>query len=148
MIFEKPDGNLLTKQDLLQIQETEEKIMNMKNMQIYCLKTNGNCTKPRSILRLFDGTYTNMFEKYVPGFLLKDFMNFDNIGRVLEVVQQDPEGREMLMQLLDKNAVLNSSNPSSWLTMSIVSVGVPLPGYPVSIYRYAHTHTHMCTHRV
>ena len=99
-IFEKPGGNLLTKESLLKIQETEDRIMNLENMDTFCLKSEGKCVKPRSILRLFDGSSNDILQKYIPRFMLDTYVNLDNIEKVLQVISHDPAGREILRQII------------------------------------------------
>ncbi len=81
-MYYKRDSNILTKENLKAIQDVENKFLNNEEFSTkFCLlKPNGNCTKPMSLIRFFDGTY-----KYASDVF--DDPEFSNIPSVLNEAQ-------------------------------------------------------------
>ncbi len=78
LMYYKRASNILTKDNLKAIQEVENKFLyNEEFSSKFCLlEASGNCTKPMSLIRFFDGTY-----KYASHVF--DDPEFNNIQGVL-----------------------------------------------------------------
>ena len=58
VIFQIENGDIFSEENLNLISSAENKLFNADGFEIYCLaERNGNCKKPASVLRYFDGTY-------------------------------------------------------------------------------------------
>ncbi len=82
LMYYKRGSNILTKNNLRAIQEVENTFINNEEFSArFCLlKANGNCTKPMSLIRFFDGTY-----KYASDVFYDP--EFNNIAGVLDEAQ-------------------------------------------------------------
>ena len=59
-MFYKEDGNVLTKENLQHIKRVENEFLENNEFKTkFCLlKENGQCSKPLSLIRFFDGAYS------------------------------------------------------------------------------------------
>ena len=119
--FEKPGENLLSKKYLRLLQQAEERLFNIPSYQNdFCtLDYNDECLKPKSILRLFDGTYRYVDSVFSDG-------NFTNISDVIFQAYQYNETREDLLLFLGKDSVIDLYRSSTSITRIFFLMGWPL----------------------
>jgi hypothetical protein len=129
-VYEFKDGNILTKSKLLQMQETENSVL-QKNIykDKFCqlVKTkNGTavCRPAFSILRFFDGSYRNLHPNFYDP-------NFSNISRVLMTAQRLNLTKAFLVYHLGKDVKFDVSNNmvTTSYCRSLLYIGWPLAGY-------------------
>ena len=111
-------GNVLTKKNLQQIQDVEKRFLNDENFKgkVCRLTTDGDCVKPQSLLRFFDGT----FAEVSPVFNDPDFNNIS--GVVYEA------NRWELKRTCFAIRIINEWRISLWLLMKshLSSIWIPL----------------------
>ena len=119
--FEKPGGNVLTRESLRLIQIAEERLFNMKLYQAdYCtLDYYDACIKPKSILRFFDGTYHHIDSVFSDA-------NFANINDVIFKASYYNETKEELFLLLGKDSTILQTRSSTSITRIFFPMGWPL----------------------
>ncbi|XP_077990897.1 protein dispatched-like [Glandiceps talaboti] len=118
LIYEKPGGNILTKENLQAIRDLEEEFMNKPQYNDYCLlDENGDCVKPASIVRYFDGTYAAM------GSIFND-PGFDNIPAVLEAANSSTLLKGAVQYHFGKDVFVDvtANIAKSSITRSIVQI--------------------------
>lgn len=126
MIYELNNGNVLTKENLQAIQQSEKEIFGDKTFRgKLCQQqgaTNMTCKTPLSIIKFFDGSYRNIHsDLYDP--------TFQNISFVLYTAQSVNISRAILNFHLGKDAVIEKSTARSRYTRSLMYTGWPLEGY-------------------
>ena len=127
MVYELENGNILTKDNLHNIQQSEEEVFRNKNYQHQLCQlqqesVNRTCKKPLSIIRFFDGSYRNIHpDLYDP--------NFENISLVLYTAQSINTTKAILNFHLSKNAVIEKNSAKSQYTRSLLYIGWPLEGF-------------------
>ena len=131
LFFEKPGGNVFTRENLQAMKEVEDDFFtNMEYQRSYCQlvketnpKVTANCLKPSSVLRYFDGTYA------WAGDIFKDNPTFDNVTSVLHAAETNNLTKKALQSFLGKDAVLDGTVAVSEITYTVLYVGLPLDGY-------------------
>ncbi len=92
-------------------------------LQEFCLLNGaGECSKPKSVLRFFDGTYA-----YLDSIFNNTSLN--NVSDVLYAAQTYDDTKELLTLFVAKDANMTRDNAESWITRMFVPVGWPLEGY-------------------
>ncbi|XP_002736516.1 protein dispatched homolog 1-like [Saccoglossus kowalevskii] len=122
IVYELPGGNVLSKTSLEAIRDLENELTAKPGYVDYCqLNRLGNCIKPISIVRFFDGTYAAQHPVF-------NDTNFQNIPAVLAAANSVPKLRNMLQFHLGKDSVIDEVNSiaMSSLTRSIIPHGLPL----------------------
>ena len=121
IIFEKPGGNLLNKHDLSLIKAAEDKLFAVSDYQNhFCLLDKRySCVKPHSLIRLFDGTYSNVDPVFNDPY-------FDNVTRVIYKASYHNETREYLEIFIGKDSVVKPDKCSTSITRSMFLMGWPL----------------------
>ncbi|XP_078001163.1 protein dispatched homolog 1-like [Glandiceps talaboti] len=125
IFYENTDGNVFTKESLQAIRDLEDELISKPNYTDYCqLDTQGDCVKPISIVRYFDGTYSAL------GSVFND-PSFDNIPAVLYAAISSPFLKSAFYYHLGKDALIDGTNDKaeSSITRSIIPMGFPLEGY-------------------
>ena len=125
LFFEKPNGNVFTKENLRSMQEAENKFFeHVEYQSSYCMRggAGGPCIKPSSVLRYFDGTYAYLDSVF-------NDPNFDNIVNVLYKAENTDETSQELQAFLGRDAVISNSEATSEITYSTLFLGLPLNGY-------------------
>ncbi len=129
-VYEFDNGNILTKGNLLRMQETENSVMQNKiYKEKLCQLTrsrNGTaiCKQAFSILRFFDGSYANLHPNFYDP-------NFSNISRVLITAGSLNQTKPFLAYHLGKDVrfdVVNNRVSTSYCR-SLLYIGWPLDGY-------------------
>ena len=82
-MFYKEHGNVLTKENLQHIKRVENEFLENKEFKTkFCLlKANGECYKPLSLIRFFDGTYSYASSVF-------NDPDFNNINAVINEAQR------------------------------------------------------------
>ena len=126
LLFHLPNGNVFTKENLLLMKNVEDDFFtNAEFSTKYCMLTGaGTCSRPRSVLRYFDGTYTA-----ITGDPVFNDPNFDNIIGVLQKANTYNETKQGFQYHLGKNAVINTTHAMSDITRGAFVLGLPLKGY-------------------
>ena len=128
-IYEKKEGNVFTKENLLELQKFEDDLFKNKEYQSKLCQleyrvnsTNSTCKKPLSILRFFDGSYKGINpELYDP--------TFENISKVLNAAQTGNLSKAILNFHLGKDAIINKQVVESDVTRTLMYTGWPFEGY-------------------
>ncbi|XP_028402921.1 protein dispatched homolog 3-like [Dendronephthya gigantea] len=126
MIYELNHGNVLTKENLQAIKQSEKEIFGHKTFQSELCQLQGaknmTCKTPLSIISFFDGSYSNIHsDLYDP--------TFQNISFVLYTAQTINISRAILNFHLGKDAVIEKNTARSQYTRSLMYTGWPLEGY-------------------
>ncbi|XP_070577305.1 protein dispatched homolog 1-like isoform X2 [Ptychodera flava] len=124
LIYEKPGGNVFTKEYLTVIQNLEDGLVSQTGYEDYCqLDDSGRCMKPTSIIRFFDGTYASIDSVF-------NDTGFENIPGVLHAADNSPILKEALHYHLGKDFELDVNNnlATTSITRSFISLGLPLAG--------------------
>ena len=127
MVYELEKGNVLTKDNLHDIQQSEEAVFRDKNYQhklcqLQQQSINATCKKPLSIIRFFDGSYRDIHpDLHDPG--------FENIPLILYTAQSINTSKAILNFHLGKNAVIKKTSVRSQYTRSLLYTGWPLEGF-------------------
>lgn len=129
-IYEHEDGNILTKANLLQMQETEnsalqKRIYREKLCKLDQGQNNTKVCKPAfSILRFFDGSYANLHSSFHDP-------NFSNITRVLMTARNLNLTNAFLAYHLGKDVKFDVANNRviTSYCRSLLYIGWPLAGY-------------------
>ena len=118
------NGNVLTRENLIKIKETEEELFSFeKYRNEYCkLDSSGECEIPSSPIRYFDGTFAHVDPIF-------NDPNFDNVIAVLHAANTLPETKRDFQQYLGKNAVISATEATSEITRMTITIGYPLAGY-------------------
>ncbi|XP_064642213.1 uncharacterized protein LOC135496682 [Lineus longissimus] len=121
LFYESKNGNILTPEDLMMIRDIEDTLLNLKRYSTdFCqLGAYGECVKPVSILRFFDGTYSSV------NAIFKD-ENFTNIGKVVQMAESHPETKSVLVNHLAIDSVVKDGTANSDITRSYMFFGWPL----------------------
>ena len=119
--YEVKRGTVFTKGNLKIMKTIEDDVFGMAEYQTkFCLlAADRNCTKPRSILRYFDGTHS----KLDPVF---DDPKFDNITAVLHKAATLEETKSELEFFLSKDASISARIAYSSLCRTALMMGGPL----------------------
>lgn len=123
MIFRMEGGNVFTQENLLKIKEVEDSFYNNPEFQnSFCLLDGtGSCTKARSILRYFDGTYGAD-----PEF---NDINFNDPQATLYKASTDARTKNALQYHLGLNSKIDATTARSDITRGYLLLGMPLRGY-------------------
>ncbi|XP_033101171.1 protein dispatched homolog 3-like [Anneissia japonica] len=122
ILFYEEKGNIFTKENFKKIESVEQAVTSVADYTKYCLlNSNGNCTKPKSILRFFDGTYSSVDPSLIDP-------DYDNIPQILETVQSIPTLAAGLQFFLGKNYIIDGSQgvATSDITRIVIQFGGPL----------------------
>ena len=131
LVYEQKNGNILTKNNLRQMQETENSILQNKiYTEKLCHLVQGQqlnsivCKPAFSILRFFDGSYTNLHQNFYDP-------NFSNISRVLITAQRLNLTKTYLAYHLgnDVRFDVRNNKVSTSYCRSLMYLGWPLAGY-------------------
>ncbi|XP_028396244.1 protein dispatched homolog 3-like [Dendronephthya gigantea] len=129
-VYELKDANILTKSNLLRMQETENAVLEKeiykeKLCQLVQSKNGAKTCRPTfSLLRFFDGSYQKMHpDLYDP--------NFENISRVLMTARALNLTRTYLAYHLGKDVEFDKVNDivRTSYCRSLLYIGWPLAGY-------------------
>ncbi|PVD26622.1 hypothetical protein C0Q70_14299 [Pomacea canaliculata] len=113
---------LLALPQIPRLPEIEDRVYNISGFTNFCQLTWARtCVKPTSVLRFFDGTYSNIDHDSLDS-------NFDNISDVLHAAYSRPESRPTLLYALEKNYKLNSTSLQASMTRSKIPFGLPTKG--------------------
>lgn len=125
LFFSKEKGNILTRSNLLGIDQAEKRLYANGIFQKKLCNLNydtRNCSLPLSIIRLFDGTYKQLSSRlYDPG--------FKNIEGVMKTANNISITRALVAFSLDVNFVIDESSVSAKCVRSVVFNGFPLKGF-------------------
>ncbi len=124
LVFKVKYGNILNKKNLADIKKTETELYNNKIFKKICHLNSitRNCSRPLSIIRLFDGTYAQLNrELYDP--------EFNNIKRVMQVANNISATRAILAFSLDVEAKITGKTVKAMCIRSLIFNGFPLKGY-------------------
>ena len=127
MVYELKNGNVFTRENLLEIKKNEDELYNNADYKNKLCQlqsaTNRTCKKPLSILRFFDGYYKGINSA------LND-TDFQNIPNVLNTAQTNSSSAAVILNYhLAKDAVITNNEASSRLTRSLFYIGWPYKGY-------------------
>ena len=130
LVYEYENGNILTKGNLRQMQETENSVLQKKNYkEKLCQLVQGQngttfCKPAFSILRFFDGSYANLHPDF-------NDLNFTNISRVLMTARNLNLTKAFLAYHLGKDVRFDLVNNmvSSSYCRSLLYIGWPLAEY-------------------
>ena len=127
MVYELKNGNVFTRENLLEIKKNEDELYNNADYKNKLCQlqsaTNRTCKKPLSILRFFDGSYKGIDSA------LND-TDFQNIPNVLNTAQANSSSAAVILNYhLAKDAVITNNEASSRLTRSLFYIGWPYKGY-------------------
>ncbi|XP_069117661.1 protein dispatched homolog 1-like [Argopecten irradians] len=90
--------NVFTADNLQFIQTLEEQMTNVADYALFCMKqSDGTCSKPFSILRLFDGTFGPLFND----------TSFSDVPQTLQNAMNVPEISHQLNFFLGKNSIVS-----------------------------------------
>ena len=125
-LFHIKGGNVLTAENLKLIRVVEDTLFNNTEYQEkYCrLNKDGNCEKPSSILRYFDGTYKHINDTY-----FRVNPNFDDLSDILYYAHTRNDTKKQFETYLGKNANISETISTSEITKSLIMIGYPLEGY-------------------
>ena len=126
LIYEAPDGNIFTKENLQKIAQFEYKLYNMESFQTrYCrlsyILNNRHCQQFYSILRFFDGTFQYVHDDlYDPSFL--------NVTGVITRGYEHVDSQDSMKFFLSKSSNISSKHniARSDKTRSMIYFGYPL----------------------
>ncbi|XP_070577306.1 protein dispatched homolog 1-like [Ptychodera flava] len=124
IVYEKPGGNVFSRENLRAIKEVEDQLIGKPGYEDYCqMDDSGRCLKPTSIIRFFDGTYASIDPIF-------NDTDFENVASVLVAANTSPHLKEVLQYHLGKDAAINAGNYTavSSITRSIIPLGLPLAG--------------------
>ncbi|XP_074657388.1 protein dispatched homolog 1-like [Tubulanus polymorphus] len=123
LIYEKPGYNILTKAHLQAMKSFEDQLYNDATYQAgYCqLDSYGQCKKPDSLLRFFDGTYSYLDSRF-------NDPNFENVNSVMWLANNTAATREQLQYHLGNDITLTVLAATSGITRSLIPFGWPLEG--------------------
>ena len=125
LFFCKNTRNVLTRENLVEINNVEKRLYSNSIYQSKACHldySTGNCSRPLSIIRLFDGTYRMLNnELYDP--------QFKAIEKVLKIANSISITRAILAFSLDIHAVINEQTLSAKCVRSVVFNGFPLKGF-------------------
>ena len=117
-----PQDNVFQRDNLLQMEEVESKLFSIESYQhVFCQLSSerGNCTKPTSILRYFDGTYRIYSDKlYDP--------DFQSIPAVLYEAYTHPKTSDDFKYFLPKGYRIAPNEAFGNLTRSHFPLGWPM----------------------
>ena len=122
-LYERKGGNIFTAERLKAIAENDEEFFTNKEYEEdFCQLVDGECTKPRSVIRFFDGTYQRLDR----GFNDPDYQN---ITHVMNLATMYPETKTLLEFVMPSVYTLNNESVVSSIVRSTFSFGFPLSGY-------------------
>ena len=122
-LYERKGGNIFTAERLKAIAENDEEFFtNNEYEEDFCQLVDGECTKPRSVIRFFDGTY----QRLDSGF---NDPHFQNITHVMNLATMYPETKTLLEFVMPSVYTLNNESVVSSIVRSTFSFGFPLSGY-------------------
>lgn len=121
LYYDGEGENVFTKENFKKIQAIENELTSLpKYRNEYCqLDPNGDCEKPMSIIRYFDGTYAHINPIF-------NDSNFDNIVAVLDEASTNTDTKGALQFFLGKSSSITSTGAYSSITRSIMPMGYPL----------------------
>ena len=121
--YESKSGNIFTKENLRAINDNDQKFFESKKFyNDFCLLVNGTCAKPRSVARLFDGTYNDS------GAVFHD-PNFENIDAVMNAAQNNPRTKRLLEFIMPSRYEINNTTVKADIIRTSFAIGWPLDGY-------------------
>ncbi|ELU17207.1 hypothetical protein CAPTEDRAFT_226825 [Capitella teleta] len=115
-------SNIFTTERLKAIQKAEDDLMGLSGMTDYCLMQGSTCAKPVSILRFFDGSYSNIDRRL-------DDPDFQDIAGTLMAASENSVTNSILDFHLGRDFVLKTGEVSSTITRSLIYLAGPLAGY-------------------
>ena len=124
MLFYIQGGNVFTQENLKLMKDVEDDFYNNPEFQSkFCrLDSAGTCTKARSILRYFDGTYAAVDSDF-------NDPNFNNVNGVLYKAFTNNLTKTSVRYHLGKYAVIDSTKATSEITRGTLLLGKPLRGF-------------------
>ena len=125
LFFSKTAGNILTRENLIEIDHAEKRLYSNPIFQSKTCNvdyTTRNCSLPLSIIRLFDGSYKMLNSGlYDP--------DFRAINRVLNIANNVSVTRALIAFSLDIHAVINEKIVKAKCVRSVLFNGFPLKGF-------------------
>lgn len=130
-VYELKGGNILTRENLLQIEQNENSVFenrlykeNLCELQGSEETYNRTCRRPFSILRFFDGTYRNIHSAFYDP-------NYQNIPQVLLTARSINLTNSFLAYHLGKDAKFDKiqKSVSTSCCRSLAYIGWPLSGH-------------------
>ena len=122
LYYEMKDGtNVFTKDNLKWIERLENELVLAPGYQTYCQLdlVTGNCSKPISILRYFDGTYQQISSTFLDP-------NFDRVEEVLAEAATNPNTKVRFTFFLGASSYINGTTAFSPITRSTIPFGSPM----------------------
>ena len=118
IILDEEGGNCFTPENLRHIKRVENDFVNIEfYKEKFCLRKSLNqCSKPQSILRFFDGTFTYLDPVF-------NNTNFDNVPATLHAAQTYDDTKEFLALFVAKDANMTQTSAESWITRIFFPVG-------------------------
>ena len=122
--FYLKEGNVLTREHLMLIRDTEERLFENEIYQNKFCKLNRlrECEKPSSLIRYFDGTNAHISSVF-------NDTNFENVNEVLYLASTHNETKRKFQDYMGKDAYVNRTHAQSHITRSGIPIGYPLDGY-------------------
>ena len=125
LYFEGRDkANVLTKENLMKMREIEDEFFKLPEYQNkFCLLDESkNCTKPRSLARYFDGTYSAVDPTFYDP-------NYNNVLGVLYLASTNNATKPGFQYFLGKDADITATKAFSSITRISLSIGQPFEGF-------------------
>lgn len=120
--YESPTGNVFTPENLRKINETETALFSDATFQSkYCYKPDGSCSKPSSIVRFFDGTYSSVDSVFLDP-------DFSHMHEVLYKATYYNETKKRFSFLLSNHTITETTARCAVIRGSM-SFGFPLANY-------------------
>ena len=117
----KDKTNVFTKNNLKWIERLENELLLAPGYQRYCQLDliTGNCSKPISVLRYFDGTYQQISSTFLDP-------NFDRVEEVLAEAATNPNSKVRFTFFLGASSFTNDTTVFSPITRSVIPFGSPM----------------------
>lgn len=115
-------GNVFTAENFVAMQALENELENVANYEDFCLKQDGiSCSRPFSVLRLFDGSFGPAFND----------TSFSNIPQTFQDAMNIPQLSEQVKYFLGKTSSISAAEgiAISSITRSAFYFGFPLKGF-------------------
>ena len=124
MIFEEPDGNVFTKENLELMKGIENELFDEDEYKSdFCaVNYDGHCAEPASVLRYFDGSMQDIDPIFYDP-------TFSNIVNVLNTAYSHPDTARNFEQYIGKESKVDSTEATSEVTKMEIYFGQPLRGY-------------------
>ena len=120
LFYDTGNNNVFTKQNFERMEYIEKAIMALPEYVKYCVQdASGNCKKPTSVLRYFDGTYSGLNPVFYDP-------NYNRIPAVLYTALKDNRTKGKFAILLAKDHSITPQHAHATLTRTVIPLGYPL----------------------